>query len=59
MDWKHPATGHINTSTVDNMQSGNAYIFRRSQERPAKPEWKNPNNQNKGKENRVKVVPIK
>ena len=42
MDCQHPATGHINTEIVDNMQVGNAYIRRYSQERPAKPEWEKP-----------------
>ena len=42
MDFQHPATGHINTATVGNMQGGNAYIHRRSQERPSKPEWEKP-----------------
>ena len=38
MDCQHPATGHIKTETVDNMQVENAYICRRSQEHPANPE---------------------
>ena len=40
MDCQHPDNGHIKTAIVDNMQGGNAYICRRSQERPTKPEWK-------------------
>ena len=42
MDCQHPATGHIKTATLYNMQGGNAYIRRCSQERPANPEWKKP-----------------
>ena len=42
IECQHPDNGHIKTATVDNMQGGNAYICRRSQERPSKPEWEKP-----------------
>ena len=59
MDFQHPATGHIKKATMGNMQGGNSYIRRRSQERPAKPEWEKPQQQKYGQGEPRANSPIK